>query len=318
MWLGFIGGAGLLILGADILVRGAKSLARRLDVSPTVIGLTVVAIGTSLPEAGASALAGVRGVPGVAVGNVIGSNVANILLVIGATSLVAVLPLRGDLRGQIPLMVGLSLAVPLVLLGGGVSRLDAVLLLCAIVAYTWINIMRSRRKTKADAEQNPDGEAESSGAPLRSWLEIAALTAGGMAAVPVGADLFIDAAADVARTLGVSDATVGLTLVALATSLPELVTSIVSATKGDAGLAVGNVVGSNCFNALGVLAVAGLIHPIDAELSYFAGDIAVMMGAALLLWLLELRADAIRRPVGLAMLAGYVLYIFLLATAHPA
>ncbi len=317
MWTGFILGLVLLFLGAEILVRGAVALAARLKISPTVVGLTVVAYGTSLPEAGASALAGARGVPGVAVGNVVGSNVANVLLVVGATCLVRPLPLGPELRGQIPLMVGLSLAVPLSLLFGGVSRVDAALLACAIVAYAWINIARSRASTrgKQDLEPNTPGHPEAR--IHRSWLAIGVLTLGGMITVPFGANLFINAAADVARALGVSDATVGLTLVALATSLPELATSLASAIKGEVGLAVGNVVGSNCFNALGVLAVAGLIHPLEVEIAHFGWDIAVMMGAAVWLWGLEICTNVIRRPVGLAMLVGYLLYVTLVATAHP-
>jgi cation:H+ antiporter len=318
MWLGFIGGLALLFLGADLLVRGAVALAAKLRISPAVIGLTVVAYGTSLPEAGASALAGARGVPGVAIGNVVGSNVANVLLVLGATAIIRALPLRDELRGQIPLMVGLSLAVPLSLLFGGVSRLDAALLLGAIIAYAWINIARSRSKSRNAEVGDPDHVAEVPADMQRSWLSIAALTIFGMATVPFGAHLFIDAAAEVARNLGVSDATIGLTLVALATSLPELATSIASAVKGEVGLAVGNVVGSNCFNALGVLAVAGLIHPLEADISSFRWDIAVMMGAALLLWGLERWTDAIRRPAGIAMLTAYVAYVTMLAPAHPA
>jgi len=237
-----LGGFVLLLGGGEVLVRGAVGMAARLGLSPTVIGLTVVGFGTSMPELLTSLSAAVAGSPGIAVGNVVGSNIANVLLILGAAALLA--PVTGDrsLTRDLVAMAGASLLLLAVVLTGALGRLSGLALIAGLAVYLWL-VFRSA----------PDDGADDL-PPAPSALPLAiSLFAGGLLVTVIGARLLVSGAVDIAGALGVPEVVIGLTIVAVGTSLPELVTSLIAARKGESGLALGNVIGSNIFNLLGRL-----------------------------------------------------------------
>ena len=257
-------GLAVLTAGADALVRGAGALALRVGLSPLVVGLTVVAFGTSSPELAVSAEAALGGNSGLALGNVVGSNLFNLALVLGIALLARALVVdRALLRRDLPVMLAAAVLPVLFLLDGVVSRLEGAILVVGLVAYTVINVRASRRETQAAAAEMDDdlrAAAEASRKPL-GWS--IGLLAAGLVALVVGAGWLLDGAVALATAFGVPPAVVGLTLVAAGTSLPELATSIVAARRGAPEIALGNVIGSNTFNGLGVLGVAAVLHPIE-------------------------------------------------------
>ncbi|WFM72287.1 calcium/sodium antiporter [Halomonas sp. CKK8] len=317
MLLAFFAGLLLLILGAEGLVRGASRLATRVGMSPLIIGLTVVAFGTSSPELAVSLKAALDDQAGIAMGNVVGSNIFNVLFILGVSGLIVPLVVAQQLiRFDIPLMVGLSLAVLLLAMDGGVSRLDGVLLVAGLGAYL---VFLFRQNAKAPSmEAAPDGES----AP--SSLGINLLYVGvGLAMLVLGSRWLVGGAVSFAQSLGISEQVIGLTIIAAGTSLPEVVTSIIAALRGERDIAVGNVVGSNVFNLLGVLGLTGLLAPSGIAVSdaLLGFDIPVMIVVALACLPICFTGGVINRWEGGVLLAyylAYTLYLILAATDHDA
>ncbi|MFN3595907.1 MAG: calcium/sodium antiporter [Rubricoccaceae bacterium] len=305
----FLIAAGLAVLtaGATMLVRGAASLALRVGLTPLVIGLTVVAFGTSAPELLVSVQAALRGAGGIAVGNVVGSNVANLALILGVAALVRPVPTsRSLLRRDVPLMIGASVVLALMLADKALGRAEGALLLAALFAYIGYSVRAGRRETAALAlaEDLPPP----SGHPLVDGV----LLVGGLAALIGGAHLFVESAVALAQALGVSNAVIGLTVVAVGTSLPELATTLVAAVRGESGIAAGNVVGSNLFNVLGILSVAALARPLTAP-GIGGADLLVMVAVAVAILPLLASGGRLSRLEGGVLLAGYAAYMFHLA-----
>ncbi|MBO5153479.1 MAG: calcium/sodium antiporter [Eubacterium sp.] len=289
-----------LIKGADWFVDGASKLAGRFGIPQLVIGLTIVAMGTSLPEAAVSIQGAIKGTAGIAVGNVLGSNIFNVLVILGVTALLAVLPLqRSTLFIEIPYML-LITVVMLVLgmCGMSISRVDGALLWGLFLVYLgylwWL--------TRRNKEQSETGEEMWSVAKCLLFLVI------GGALIVFGSDLTVDGACGLAAMAGISERVVGLTIVACGTSLPELVTSLVAAKKKHVDIAIGNIVGSNIFNILFVIGTAALITPIPFEQAFIA-DALIALAAGIVLWLGVVRKQQLRRPCGVIMLAGYGVYL---------
>ncbi|MCW4352848.1 calcium/sodium antiporter [Hoyosella sp. YIM 151337] len=322
-----VAGFVLLILGGETLVRGASSLARIFGMSPLIVGLTVVAFATSTPELAVSAGAALSGYPGIAVGNVVGSNIANILLIVGLTALLAPLIVKSRIvRADIPVMAAFSVVLLVIALDGTVSRLDGAILLVALVAYLTVTVVTSRRsRAPVSGPESPAANApgESAGATsrTRSLLVSSGLVALGVLLLVVGARLLVSAASEIASALGVSDLIVGLTVVAIGTSLPELATSLIAAARGERDMAVGNIVGSNVFNIGAVLGVTSLITPIEVAPSAVRFDLPIMVAVALVLLPVAFTAMAISRWEG-ALFAGfyvaYIGYLVLQAAGHDA
>ncbi|MCX7939881.1 MAG: calcium/sodium antiporter, partial [Thermoflexales bacterium] len=249
----FVAGLALAIGGAEALVRGASRLAAALGVSPLVIGLTVVAFGTSSPELAVSVQSSLLGLSGVSLGNVVGSNIFNVLLILGLSALVAPLTVAQQLiRLDVPLMIGVSLVAYLFALDGNVGRFEGVMLFAGIVAYTVFLILESRRESR-DIEKE---YAQEFGERPRGALQILInllLVGAGLGMLVIGSRWLIDGAVAIARMLGVSEVVIALTLIAGGTSLPEVATSVVASIRGERDIAVGNIVGSNIFNLLSVL-----------------------------------------------------------------
>ncbi|WP_308914845.1 calcium/sodium antiporter [Jannaschia sp. LMIT008] len=293
-------GFALLVAGGEALVRGAVGLAERLRVSPLVIGLTIVGFGTSAPELVTSLQAALAGAPGIAVGNVVGSNIANVALILGLTALIAPLAVAraGFARDGLALALATGACVAVVL-GGALNRWMGALLVAGLAAYVAV-AYRAERDT-APAEEGPTTPA------VRPW-RAAALTAAGIATVILGARVAVDAAIELAALWGLSQAVVGLTVVAVGTSLPELVTSVVAASRRQPGLAFGNVVGSNICNVGGILGLTALIAPIDVPDRIATLDVWVMAGVAAGLIALVISRQRIGRIAGGLFLAGYAAY----------
>ena len=314
-----VGGLIVLTLGADLLVRGASALAARLRIPPLVVGLTVVALGTSAPEIAVSVDAAVSGRPDVALGNVVGSNIFNILVILGISAVVAPLVVRSELvKLDLPVMLAVS-ALPLLLgLDRFISAGEGGLLLGLLAAYilglAWI----SRRKQNDHGPPTPEAPTPDLHRPV--WFQIL-LVVGGLGLLLLGADAFVQGASTLARAAGVSELVIGLTLVAAGTSLPELATSVLASFRGERDLAVGNVVGSNIFNVLGVLgagAVAGSGLPIPSGVLRF--DFPVMIAVALACLPVFRSGSSISRREGTVFIAYYLLYVIYLglhSSNHP-
>jgi cation:H+ antiporter len=315
MWLSWgqllLGGL-VLYLGAEWLVKGAAGLARALGLRPLVIGLTVVAYGTSAPELTVGVAAAIDQRGAIALGNSIGSNIANLGLILGMTALIA--PPRVDgmlIRREIPALVLATLAVPLVLLDGELGRIEAGVLLLAAVLYTWWMIRGTPRgeATEAPAATMEDA-AERAGAPAAEGrAKLAVIAAVGLALLIGGGKLFVDGAVDIARAFDVSDRVIGLTIVAVGTSLPELAASLVAALRGHSDIAVGNVLGSNIFNVVFILGVSGLVTPLGGSLAGMRLDLAFLGGMTLLAAVSMRAARAIPRAEGAVFLLAYVAFL---------
>ncbi|WP_108447041.1 calcium/sodium antiporter [Halomonas denitrificans] len=315
--LAFVAGLVLLIAGAEGLVRGASRLATRVGMSPLIIGLTVVAFGTSSPELAVSLKAAVDDQAGIALGNVVGSNIFNVLFILGVSALIVPLVVAQQLiRFDIPLMVGLSLAVLLLALDGGIGRLDGMLLVAGLAAYL---VFLFRQNAKAQSAETGQ-EAEAASASLGINLLYVAV---GLGMLVLGSRWLVEGAVSFAQSLGISEQVIGLTIIAAGTSLPEVVTSIIAALRGERDIAVGNVVGSNIFNILGVLGLTGLLAPSgiavsDAMLGF---DIPVMIVVALACLPICFTGGMIDRWEGGVLLAYYLiytLYLILAAIQHDA
>ncbi|WP_018874826.1 calcium/sodium antiporter [Thioalkalivibrio sp. ALJ1] len=311
----------LLTWSADRFVFGASTFAHGVGVSPLIIGLTIVAFGTSAPEIVVSVLASLQGNPGLAVGNAIGSNIANIGLVLGAAAVIAPLAIgRGMVRRELPILLLVSFGVLLLLIDGELRRLEGFALLAGLVAFTIWMALSARRAQKTVGEDTPEvvrGMVETIPdsnrlGPAIAWLVF------GLLLLLASSQALVWGAVEVAEQLGVSDLVIGLTIVAVGTSLPELATSVVAAFRREAGLAIGNVVGSNLFNLLAVLAVPALIAPLTIDADVLARDYPVMLALTAALFLIAVgRRGQILRWQGALLLvafASYLVYLGITAT----
>lgn len=288
----------MLIKGADIFVEGAAGIAAKFGIPQLVIGLTIVAMGTSAPEAAVSIAAALKGTADITIGNVVGSNIMNILVILGVTAvIVAVAVQRSTVRYEIPFVVLVSIVLLVMgAMDSKIGRMDGVILWVLFIVY-FVYLFLMAKNGKSEEETYED-------APIWKLLLFVVL---GMALIVIGADVSVDAASDIARVIGLSERFIGLTIVAFGTSLPELCTSVVAAKRGKADLAIGNIVGSNIFNILFVVGTTALIIPVPFNPA-FVIDSLVAIAAAVLLWICALKNNKLTRPGGIVMLAGYAGY----------
>lgn len=287
----------LLVKGADFFVDGASSIAAKLKVPSLIIGLTVVSMGTSLPEAAVSISASLSGNNGISLGNVVGSNLFNLLVVVGVSSMI--LPIATDsdvLKRDMPISILITAALCVMLLDGNLSRLDAAILLVLFAAYMFL-LIRSALKNRTEESQQK----------VMSWFKSILYSVVGAAAIIGGGQLVVESAKVIAASLGMGETLIGLTVVAIGTSLPELVTSIVAARKGDSGIAMGNVVGSNIFNILFILGMAGVISPMAADSAFFI-DTGILIGMSLVMLFFAYTGKKTSRTEGAISTALYVVY----------
>jgi cation:H+ antiporter len=311
----------LLVAGGELLVRGASRLALAFGISPLVVGLTVVAFGTGSPELAVSVQSAWSGQTDIALGNVVGSNIFNVLLILGASALITPLVVARQLVWQeVPLMIGASLLLFGLALDGTIGRGEALLLVLLLAGYTVFLIRQSRAAGQAEAAAAADGAG---GGWRNHWLVQAALIGAGLGLLVQGSQWLVDAAITFARHLGVSELVIGLTIVAAGTSMPEVATSIMAALRGERDIAVGNVVGSNIFNILGVLGVSGVVAPagLGVSSSLLSFDLPVMIAVAVACLPVFFTGHLIARWEGLLFLgyyAAYTLYLIFAAQQHDA
>ncbi|MEI4470055.1 calcium/sodium antiporter [Frigidibacter sp. MR17.24] len=309
-----------LFFGGEFLVKGAVGIARRFGLSPLVIGLTVVGFGTSSPELLVSLQAAFAGSPAIALGNVVGSNIANVLLILGLTAAIAPVGLAfGRLRRDLAVMVGATVALWLAILGGTLARPEAAALAVALVIYLWVAIRGTGAPETAGGEVGGDtgtgaGETPTEG-PAPALGRSVLVTLAGFVVLLVSARLLVTSATTIARDLGFSEAVIGLTVVAVGTSLPELATSVVAAMRRQGDIAVGNVLGSNIFNILCILGITGMIAPMQADARFATLDLPIALGVALLVVAASLALGRLGRLAGLGFLGGYAAYVVSMATA---
>jgi cation:H+ antiporter len=295
-------GLAVLVLAGDMLVRGAVNLALRLGIPALVVGLTIVAFGTSAPELLVSVQAVLAGAPALALGNVVGSNIANILLVMGLPALITAAVLGRDVMRDYWLMIAASVLFIALAWGGTFGRVQGLILLAALVLVMGDLYLRTRR------QRTPVEDPEGADPALPGW-RIAVLLVLGLIGLPLGADLLVDGSVNVATALGVSEAVIGLTLVAIGTSLPELATTLAAALRREGGVAVGNVLGSNLFNLLAIIGIASLVGPIPVPEAMMQRDLWVMLGTSLLLAVFLISGRSIGRIAGAGFLAAYAIYL---------
>lgn len=319
----FVAGLAFLIIGAEALVRGASRLAADFGISPLVIGLTVVAFGTSSPELAVSIKSALSGQASIALGNVIGSNIFNILFILGLSALIVPLVVTQQLvRLDVPLMIALSVFVLILSLDGNVSRVDGLILVIGLLIYFWFLIYQSRRESAGVREEYT--REFGTGKQVKSGrFKKLVLVLGGLVLLVLGSRWLVDSTVIFARYMGVSELVVGLTIVAAGTSLPEVVTSVIAAMRGERDIAVGNIVGSNIFNIMGVLGFAGIVAPAGIEISpaVIGFDIPVMIVVALACLPIFFTGGVISRKEGGLLLVYYVaytLYVVLAASHHDA
>ncbi len=317
-----IAGLALLVVGAEALVRGASKIAAAFGISPLVIGLTVVAFGTSAPEMAVGAQAALAGNGDIALGNVIGSNIFNILVIIGLSAVIIPLVVHQQLvRWEVPLVIGLSVLVLMMGLDGKLGRVEGALLFAGLLAYIVFQIWQGRSEPEdvqqEYAQEYGDGRAKSAG----QWALNIVLLIAGLGMLVLGADWLVESASAIARSLGISELVIGLTVVAAGTSAPELATSAMAALRGERDIAVGNAIGSNVFNILGVLGLTAILAPdgIAVPASALRFDIPVMIAVAVAALPIFFTGYTIARWEGalfLALYGGYVLFLFLDAIEH--
>lgn len=294
-----VAGVALVLFGADKLTEGASALARRMNVPEIIIGLTIVAAGTSAPELFVSLVSALNDTPDMAVGNVVGSNTMNAMLIVGCAAMVAPMTIsRSTVRKDIPFSVAASVLLILLALDSFLSRTDGILLLVGFAAFMTYGLLgaRSQRQDAAPLTHQPS--------VLRSVIYLLF----GLAGLVVGSRLFVGSASSVAYLLGISEGVVGLTIVAGGTSLPELATSVVAARKGQSAIAIGNVIGSNVFNILLILALTATISPLQIE-GITTIDMAVMLLSVALVWLFSFTRFTVERWEGAVLVVGYLAYL---------
>lgn len=310
-------GLGLVVLigGAELLVRGASQLAAAVGISSLVIGLTVVSFGTSAPELAVSIQSSLAGQPDLAIGNVVGSNICNILLILGICATITPLVVARQLiRLDVPLMIGVSLLLFLLARDGLIGRWDGGLLFSGIIAYIVFTLSQSRRE-HALAAADADAPAAPKPTPLNLLLQVVLILAG-LGLLILGANWLVTSAVTIARALGVSELVIGLTVIAIGTSLPEVATSTLASIRGERDLAVGNVVGSNLFNILTILGLTSLITPINVAPAAIRFDLPIMIAVALACLPIFFTGMQIARWEGLLFLCYYLAYtLFLILTA---
>ena len=303
-----VAGLSILLVGGDVLVRGAVGLAERLKIPALIIGLTIVAFGTSAPELFISVQAALAGVSGIAIGNVVGSNIANVLLVMGLPALIA--PSRCDDAGigrNILVMIGFTVVFMAILLDRSVTQTEGVILLLLLAFFLYDQFRSAARAN----DETPVDIHEEVGKTPSSLPVILALIAVGLAALPFGANLTVEAASAIARRWDVSDDVIGLTIVAIGTSLPELATTVMATLRSSNSIAIGNVVGSNIFNIGSIMGITPIIAPMVAANRIVYEDMWVMLACAVLLAVLAHWKIKIGKRVGTAMVAGYLAYAVL-------
>jgi cation:H+ antiporter len=314
-------GLALLVGGGQLLVVGASGFARALRIPPLIIGLTVVAYGTSAPELAVSLQAAMGGTAGMALGNVLGSNICNVLLILGLAAVMRYLVVERQLvRIDVPIMILVSCAALALSVDGTVSRVDGALLLAGAVAYTVLQIRMGRKsRTEEAVERAEDGKPAPRGAKAMAMFSLS--MAGGLALLVFGADRLVEGAVGLARAAGVSDLVIGLTVVAVGTSMPEVAATVVAALRRETSMAVGNVVGSNVFNILAVLGGTSLLAPggVEVSLTALTFDFPVMVAVAIACLPIFTTGHRIARWEGAFFLlyyAAYVAYLVLDATEH--
>ncbi|WP_102224230.1 calcium/sodium antiporter [Acidimangrovimonas sediminis] len=306
-----LAGLVLLVLAGEALVRGAVNLALRLGIPSLIVGLTVVAFGTSAPELLVSVKAVTQDAPGIALGNVVGSNIANILLVLGIPAMISVIhPGDNHARRSYLTMVAATILFIILAFLGPFRWWHALILLGALALMLWDNYREARAHRAAG---DPEEVLEGADPALPGW-KIAAYLVAGLVGLPLGAQLLVEGAVGIARAYDISETVIGLTLVAVGTSLPELATSVAAACKKQADVAMGNVIGSNVFNLLGIIGIAGLVGPLRVPQSMLHFDLWAMLVTTLVIAPFVLGRRNITRIWGLVLTAGYV--VFLIALAH--
>lgn len=299
-----VGGVALVLWGADRLTDGAVAIASRMGVPQIVIGLTIVAMGTSMPEFCVSMVSAINGTTAMAVGNVIGSNIFNSLLIVGVAAMLAPITiLVSTVRKDIPFALLASSLLVVLCVDGDVSRFDGAVLFLLFIAFMYITLKGVGNKKEASAE-TAENQVDNGGSTWKSILWIVV----GLACLVGGSEVFVNGASAVAKAWGVSDAVIGLTVVAMGTSLPELATTAVSARKGDSGIAIGNVLGSNVFNILMVLGLTGVICPMGIE-GITRIDLVLLVGSMVMLWLFSFTKLTIQRWEGVVLTVVFLSYI---------
>lgn len=293
----------LVIWGADRMTDGSVAIAQRLKIPQIVIGLTIVAMGTSMPELCISMVSALKGTPDLAVGNVVGSNIFNTMLIVGVAAMVAPMTiLRSTVKKDIPWAVFGSVALLLMCLDNDISRIDAIILFAAFTLFMFLTL-KSAKKKQADPSSNTEEEVKS-----HSILQATTLVIVGLACLIFGSNIFVDAATKVAQSLGVSEAIIGLTIVAGGTSLPELATSVVAARKGQSAIAIGNVIGSNVMNILLIIGATGIICPMHIS-GITPIDLGTMTISIFLLWLFSFTRFKVERWEGAVLTILFGIYL---------
>ena len=295
-------GFGMLVKGADWFVDGSSSIARKFGIPQLVIGLTIVAMGTSAPEAAVSITAAIKGNADITIGNIVGSNILNILIILGLSSVITALAVaKSTIRIETPFMIAITGLLLILGLDGEIGLLDGIIMLVAFAAYlAYLFMMAKKNKEEADKETK-----ELSLIKALLWTVI------GLVLIVWGSDFTVDAATKIAKALGLSERFIGLTIVALGTSLPELFTSVSAARKGNADIAIGNIVGSNIFNILFVVGLSALIVPVPFA-SGFIFDTAAAIFAAVLLLACCIKTGKLSRGAGILMLISYIVYFVII------
>ena len=301
-----LAGVGLLYVGAESLIRGSVAIAFRLGISALVIGLTVVAYGTSSPELFVSLQASIDGNSTISLGNVIGSNIANIGLILGIAAMIYPITISVEvIKREIPIMISVTIIVVLMLLDQGISRIEGMLLLGMLILYTVYNYMLARKEKTTIGEEEYQKEFKTPEKPL--WINISFVVVGFVVLI-IGSNLFVAGAVSLAKMFQISDLIIGLTIIAVGTSLPEFATSVLAAIKKESDIAVGNVVGSNIFNVLGILGIVAIIHPIEnAEIKVI--DLGIVLLFAVVMIPVMKTGMKISRLEGLILLMIYVVYV---------
>ena len=306
-WIYTLVGLVILLLAGDSLVKGAVNMSLRLGVPALIVSLTIVAFGTSAPELLISVQAILEGVPGIALGNVVGSNTANILLVLGVPALLATMHTSEcNTRKSFLQMIAATVLFIILCFRGDFDWIAGLILLTALAAMLGHAMLEVKRHRDAA----PDEEEEVEGAdPNLGWGKILLFLGLGLIGLPIGADLLVDGASNIARTFGISDTVIGLTLVAIGTSLPELATTVMAALRRQADVALGNVIGSNMFNLLGIMGVASLVGTIPVDPQFHRFDLWIMLGASLALIPFVFFRQDITRIWGIALSLAYIAYL---------